>query len=79
MMQALAESLLVTEGAGLPISIVRPSIVAASLREPVPGTCPISIVRPSIVAAFLREQVPVTYPNSIVRPSTVASARTGSK
>jgi len=35
--KALAENILVTEGAGLPICIVRPSIVTASWREPVPG------------------------------------------
>jgi len=35
--KALAESLLITEGAGLPVSIVRPSIVSASWQEPVPG------------------------------------------
>jgi hypothetical protein len=35
--QAVAETLLVTEGAGLPIAIVRPSIVAAAWKEPLPG------------------------------------------
>jgi len=35
--KALAEQILVTEGKGLPISIVRPSIVAAAWREPIPG------------------------------------------
>jgi hypothetical protein len=32
----LAEWLLVTEGAGLPIAIVRPSIVGATWKEPFP-------------------------------------------
>jgi len=35
--KALAENLLETEGAGLPIAIVRPSIVSAAWREPIPG------------------------------------------
>ncbi|XP_050689457.1 putative fatty acyl-CoA reductase CG5065 isoform X1 [Eriocheir sinensis] len=35
--KALAEHLLVTDGARLPISIVRPSIVCGSWREPMPG------------------------------------------
>ena len=35
--QAVAENLLVSEGAGLPIAIVRPSIVAAAWKEPLPG------------------------------------------
>lgn len=33
----LAEWLLITEGAGLPIAIVRPSIVGATWKEPFPG------------------------------------------
>lgn len=33
----LAEQLLVTEGEGLPLAIVRPSIVGASWKEPFPG------------------------------------------
>ncbi|XP_046367983.1 fatty acyl-CoA reductase 1-like [Haliotis rufescens] len=33
----LGETLLVTEGAGLPIAIVRPSIVGAAWKEPLPG------------------------------------------
>ena len=40
--KALAENLLLTEGADLPISIVRPSIVTAAWREPLPGT-PLSL------------------------------------
>ena len=32
----LAESLLITEGKDLPLTIFRPSIVGASWREPVP-------------------------------------------
>ena len=35
--KALAENILESEGAGLPISIIRPSIVAAAWRDPVPG------------------------------------------
>ena len=35
--KSLAESLLVTRGAGLPIAIVRPSIVESSLKKPFPG------------------------------------------
>jgi len=35
--KALAESLLATEASGLPVSIMRPSIVSASLKEPYPG------------------------------------------
>ena len=35
--KALAENILETEGAGLPISIIRPSIVAAAWKEPAPG------------------------------------------
>ena len=35
--KSLAENILETEGVGLPISIIRPSIVAASWREPFPG------------------------------------------
>ena len=35
--KALAENILETEGAGLPISIIRPSIVAAAWRDPEPG------------------------------------------
>lgn len=36
--KSLAENILETEGLGLPISIIRPSIVAASWRDPFPGT-----------------------------------------
>ena len=35
--QALAENVLLTEGAGLPIVIIRPSIVTAAWKEPFPG------------------------------------------
>ena len=35
--KALAENLLVSEAKGLPLSIVRPSIVAGSYREPYSG------------------------------------------
>lgn len=35
--KALAENLLQSEGTDLPIAVVRPSIVTASFREPVPG------------------------------------------
>ena len=35
--QALAESVLESERGSLPIAIVRPSIVVAAWREPVPG------------------------------------------
>ena len=35
--KALAENILESEGPGLPISIIRPSIVAAAWRDPVPG------------------------------------------
>lgn len=35
--KALAETVLETEGQGLPIAIVRPSIVVAACREPMPG------------------------------------------
>ena len=35
--QALGESALVTEGGCLPIVIVRPSIVVAAWKEPLPG------------------------------------------
>ena len=35
--QALAETVLLTEGSGLPVAIVRPSIVVAAWREPIPG------------------------------------------
>ena len=36
-MQALAESLLASESVGLPVAVMRPSIVAASWKEPRPG------------------------------------------
>ena len=36
-MQALAESLLASESTGLPVAVMRPSIVAASWKEPRPG------------------------------------------
>ena len=36
-MQALAEGVLAKEAANLPVAIMRPSIVSASLREPYPG------------------------------------------
>ncbi|XP_022247346.1 putative fatty acyl-CoA reductase CG5065 [Limulus polyphemus] len=35
--KALAENLLLTEGVGLPIAIIRPSIITASWKEPIPG------------------------------------------
>lgn len=35
--KAVAEYVLTTEAKGLPLSIVRPSIVAGSYREPYPG------------------------------------------
>jgi len=35
--KALAENVLLTEGAGLPIVIIRPSIVTAAWKEPFPG------------------------------------------
>ncbi|KAF8797045.1 Fatty acyl-CoA reductase 1 like protein [Argiope bruennichi] len=35
--KALAEHILVTEGPGLPLAIVRPSIVTAAFKEPMPG------------------------------------------
>ena len=35
--KALAENILAVEGKGLPIAIIRPSIVAAAWREPFPG------------------------------------------
>ncbi|XP_042877449.1 putative fatty acyl-CoA reductase CG5065 [Penaeus japonicus] len=35
--KALAEHLLVNDGEGLPITIIRPSIVCGSWREPIPG------------------------------------------
>ncbi|XP_022240863.1 fatty acyl-CoA reductase 1-like [Limulus polyphemus] len=35
--KALAENLLVEEGLGLPIAIVRPSIITASWKDPIPG------------------------------------------
>lgn len=35
--KALAENLLVEEGGSLPVAIVRPSIVTAAWREPIPG------------------------------------------
>ena len=34
LVQALAESLLATESIGLPVAVMRPSIVAASWKEP---------------------------------------------
>ena len=36
----LAESMLVTEGADLPLAIVRPSIVTAAWQEPLPVSNP---------------------------------------
>ena len=36
--KALAENILETEGKNLPLAIIRPSIVAASWKEPAPGT-----------------------------------------
>ena len=36
-LQALAESLLASESTGLPVAVMRPSIVAASWKEPRPG------------------------------------------
>ena len=36
-LQALAESLLAKESTGLPVAVMRPSIVAASWKEPRPG------------------------------------------
>lgn len=35
--KGLAEQLVMTKGAGLPIAIVRPSIVCAAYQEPFPG------------------------------------------
>ncbi len=35
--KALAEQLVMTEAAGLPLAIVRPSIVVAAWKDPVPG------------------------------------------
>lgn len=35
--KAASEQLLADEGAGLPLAVVRPSTVTASLREPLPG------------------------------------------
>ena len=35
----LAEWILLTEGAGLPIAVVRPSIVGATWKEPFPVSC----------------------------------------
>lgn len=35
--KALAENLLVDEAGGLPVAIVRPSIVTAAWKEPFPG------------------------------------------
>ncbi len=35
--KALAENIQAVEGKGLPIAIIRPSIVAAAWREPFPG------------------------------------------
>ena len=35
--KGLAENLIMTKGAGLPIAIVRPSIVCAAYQEPFPG------------------------------------------
>ena len=35
--KALAENILETEGKNLPLAIIRPSIVAASWKEPAPG------------------------------------------
>ena len=35
--QALAEQLLLEESVGLPVIIIRPSIVTAAWREPFPG------------------------------------------
>jgi len=37
--KALGEELLVTEGRGLPICIVRPSIIGATYQDPMPGWC----------------------------------------
>ena len=36
-LQSLAEAVLKMEGGGLPIAIVRPSIVVAAWKEPLPG------------------------------------------
>jgi hypothetical protein len=73
--QAVAETLLVTEGAGLPIAIVRPSIVAAAWKEPLPGKRPVAAARKdlcqvvdSIVAAAWKEPFPGR------RPSNMAAA-----
>jgi hypothetical protein len=72
--QAVAETLLVTEGAGLPIAIVRPSIVAAAWKEPLPGKRPVAAAQKdlcqvvdSIVAAAWKEPFPG-------RPSNMAAA-----
>lgn len=35
--KGLAENLIMTKGTGLPIAIVRPSIVCAAYQEPFPG------------------------------------------
>ena len=41
--KAMAEYLLVEECGGLPVAIFRPSIVGASLEEPVPGCTNITV------------------------------------
>jgi len=38
----LAEDLLIKEGAGMPLAIVRPSIVGAAWKEPLPVSLPTS-------------------------------------
>ncbi len=43
--KALAENLLKEEGADLPISIIRPSIIGASVNEPMPVSILIDIYR----------------------------------
>jgi fatty acyl-CoA reductase len=46
--KALAEYLLIEESKSLPVAIVRPSIVGASWKEPIP----VSNLSPENVAAF---------------------------
>ena len=51
--QALAETILLKEGQGLPIVIIRPSIVTGAWKEPMPGRILFHCLPFSIFAYFM--------------------------
>ncbi|GFO50602.1 fatty acyl-coa reductase [Plakobranchus ocellatus] len=76
--KALAEYLLVEESKGLPVAIVRPSIVGASWSEPVPGWVDNLNGPTGLLVAALAEYLLVEeskgLPVAIVRPSIVGAS-----